>query len=71
MEILNNHIITMSRPALGTTRPPIYWVPGTLSPEVKWPGHTADRSPPTSATVKKNAWSYTSTPQYVFMVRCL
>jgi len=29
----------------------------------------ADHSPPSSAEVK-NAWSYTSTPQYVFMVLC-
>jgi hypothetical protein len=29
-------------------------------------GREADRSPPSSAEVK-NAWSYTSTPQYVFM----
>jgi hypothetical protein len=29
-----------------------------------------DHSPPTSAEVK-NAWNYTSTPQYVFMVWCL
>jgi hypothetical protein len=31
-----------------------------------WPGREADHSPPSSAEVK-NAWSYTSTPQYVFM----
>jgi hypothetical protein len=30
----------------------------------------ADHSPPCSAEVK-NAWSYTSTPQYVFMAWCL
>jgi len=29
----------------------------------------ADHSPPSSAEVE-NAWSYTSTPQYVFMVWC-
>jgi hypothetical protein len=37
---------------------------------IKWPGHEADQSSPSSAKVK-NAWSYTSTPQYVFMVWCL
>jgi hypothetical protein len=41
-------------------------VPGTLSLGVKRPGPEADHSPPSSAEVK-NAWSYTSTPQYVFM----
>jgi hypothetical protein len=50
---------TASRTALGLTQPPIQWVPGALSPGVKWPGREADRSPPSSAEVK-NAWSYTS-----------
>jgi hypothetical protein len=33
-------------------------------------GSEADYSPPSSAEVK-NAWSYTFTPQYVFMAWCL
>jgi hypothetical protein len=37
---------------------------------VKWPGSEADHSPPSSAEVK-NAWSYSSTPYYVFMEWCL
>jgi hypothetical protein len=37
---------------------------------VKRPGGGADSSPPSSAEVK-NAWSYTSTPQYAFMAWCL
>jgi hypothetical protein len=52
---------TVSRTALGPTQPPIQWVPGAISLEVKRPGREADRSPPSSAKVK-NAWSYTSTP---------
>jgi hypothetical protein len=52
------------------TTPPIQWVPGTLSVGVKRPGHESDHSPPSSAEVK-NAWSYTSPTQYVFMVWCL
>jgi hypothetical protein len=36
---------------------------------VKRPGYEADHSPPSSAEVK-NAWSYTSTPQYAFMAWC-
>jgi hypothetical protein len=52
---------TASRMALGSTQPPIQWVPGALSLEVKRPGHEADHSPPSSAEVK-NAWSYISTP---------
>jgi hypothetical protein len=39
---------------------------GALSPEVKRSGRESDHSPPSSAEVK-NAWSYTSTPQYAFM----
>jgi hypothetical protein len=38
-------------------------------PEGKAAGREADYSNPPSAEVK-NAWSYTSTPQYVFMVWC-
>jgi hypothetical protein len=45
---------------------------GTGAPSlgVKQPGREADHSPPSSAEVK-NAWSYTSTPQYLFMGWCL
>jgi hypothetical protein len=39
---------------------------GVLSPVIKWPGREADLSHPRGADVK-NAWSYISTPQYVFM----
>jgi hypothetical protein len=63
-------ITTASRPALGSTRPPIQWIPGTLSLGVKRPGCEADHSSPSSAKVK-NAWSYTSTPQYAFIAWCL
>jgi hypothetical protein len=41
-----------------------------LSLGVKRPGREADHSPPSSADVK-NAWSYTSPPQYAFMAWCL
>jgi hypothetical protein len=61
---------TVSRTALEPTQPRIQWVPGALSLGVKRPGCEADHSPPSSAEVK-NAWSYTSTPQYVFMAWCL
>jgi hypothetical protein len=37
-------ISTASRPALGLTQPPIQWVLGVLSLEVKCPGHEADPS---------------------------
>jgi hypothetical protein len=57
---------TSSRPALGSTQPPIQWVPGALSPVVNRPGREADHSPPASAEVKE-MWIYTSTPPYTFM----
>jgi hypothetical protein len=61
---------TVSRTALGPTQPPIKWVSGALSLGVKRPRREADHSPPLSVR-SKNAWSYTSTPQYVFMAWCL
>jgi hypothetical protein len=54
---------------LGPTHLPIQWVSGSVSLGVKWHGHEADHSPPYSAKVK-NAWSYTSTPQYAFIAWC-
>jgi hypothetical protein len=57
---------TVSRTALGPTQPPIQWVLEVLSLGVKRPEREADHSPPSSAEVN-NAWSYTSTPPYVFM----
>jgi hypothetical protein len=62
----NFHFSTSSIPALGSTQPPIQWVPGALSPGVKWSGREADHSLPASAEVKK-MWIYTSTPPYAFM----
>jgi len=45
--------ITAARTALGPTQPPIQWVLGVLSLEVKQPGREADHSPPSSAEVKE------------------
>jgi hypothetical protein len=59
--IKNFHFSISSKPALGSTEPPIHWVPGTLSLGVKWQGREADHSPPTSVEVK-GTWIYTSTP---------
>jgi hypothetical protein len=59
-----------SRTALGPTQSPSQWVAGDLSLGVKQPEREADHSSPYSAEVK-NAWSYTYTPQYAFMVWCL
>jgi hypothetical protein len=43
---------------------------GALSLGIKRPGVEADHSHPSSAEFK-NVWSYTSTPQYIFMAWCL
>jgi hypothetical protein len=53
----------VSRTVLEPIQPPIQWVPAALSVGVKRPGREADHSPPSSAEFK-NAWNYTSTPQY-------
>jgi hypothetical protein len=53
---------TTSRTALGPTHPPIQWVPGSLSPVVKWMGHEADHSPPSSAKVKECMELYLHSP---------
>jgi hypothetical protein len=52
---------TSSRLVLGSTQPPIQWVPG-----VERPGREAEHPSPTSAEVKKT-WVYTFTLPYSFM----
>jgi hypothetical protein len=41
------------RPALGPTQPPIQWVRGAVSLEVKQPRREADHSLPSSAEAKE------------------
>jgi hypothetical protein len=53
---------TASRTALGSTQPPIQWVPGALSLGVKRSGREADNSPPSSAEVKECAELYFHSP---------
>jgi hypothetical protein len=67
---VRSRIFSKSRLALGSTQPPIQWVPGSLSPGVKRPGREADHSPPASAEVKK-MWICISTPPYAFMMYCI
>jgi hypothetical protein len=52
----------------GTADHPVSYAMGTgaLTLGVKWQGHEADHSLPTSAKVKKT-WIYTSTQPYLFM----
>jgi hypothetical protein len=61
---------TLFIPVLGSTQPPIQWVPGAFSLGLKRPGREADHSPSTSAQVKKMR-IYTSTRPYAFMAQCL
>ena len=51
----------MSRQALGSTQPPIQWVPSVLSLGVKWLQSEVHWSPPSSVKVK-NKCSYIATP---------
>jgi len=41
------------RPAVGSTQPPVQWVTGTFSTEIKWPGHETDYLHLSRADVKK------------------
>jgi hypothetical protein len=43
---------TMSKLALGPIHPTIQWILGALSPGVKWLGHEAYYSSPSSAKIK-------------------
>jgi hypothetical protein len=67
---LRRRIFRFSWGVVRAAQPPIRLVPGALSLGVKRPVCEADYSPPSSVDVK-NGWSYTSTPQYVFMAWCL
>jgi hypothetical protein len=53
---------SMSRPALGPTKPPIQWVVGALSLGVKLPGRETDHSPPSSAEVNECVMLYLHSP---------
>jgi hypothetical protein len=44
--------LTLDNMQNSSVKSPIQWVPGAVSPEVKWQGCEADHSPPSSA--KKN-----------------
>jgi hypothetical protein len=51
--------------ALGPTQPPVQWVPGVLSLEIKQLSHEVDHS--SSNAKVKNAWISLSTPHCIFM----
>jgi len=52
----------------GVHQPPI--LPRVLTLWIKRQCREADHTPPSIAEVK-NAWKYTSSPQYIFMAWCL
>jgi hypothetical protein len=54
--------VTASRTALGPTKPPIQWVPGAFSLEIKRPGREADHSHPSSAEIKECVELYLRSP---------
>jgi len=60
--------ITASRSDLGPNQPPIKWIPETYTPGVKRPEREDDHLH--IMPMLKNAWCYTCTPQYVFVMWC-
>jgi hypothetical protein len=44
--------IAASETAVGSTQPPVQWIPGALSLGMEWLGREADHSPPSTAQVK-------------------
>jgi hypothetical protein len=56
---------TVSRPALGSTQPPIKLVQGALSLGIKRPGHKSDHSP------QRMREAIPPLTQYVLMALCL
>jgi hypothetical protein len=58
------------KPALEVIQSATQWVVGSIYLEVKRPGFESDHSPACSGEVN-DAWSYTSTPPYVFIAWCL
>jgi hypothetical protein len=50
------------RLVLGHTQPPVQWVPGDISPEIKTAGHETDNSTKSSADVK-NGGAISPLPQ--------
>jgi hypothetical protein len=59
-----------SRPALRPTHLPLQWIPAVPYRRVKRPVREANHLPPSSAEVK-NARSYISPHQYIFVALCL
>jgi len=55
---------TTFRLVLGPTQTSLQWVPGALSPGLKWPEHEGDHSPPSNVDVKR-AW--VSLSLYLFL----
>jgi hypothetical protein len=59
-----------SRPALGSTQPPIQWLPAALSLGVKLPGREARHSPPSKCRGQRMHGTKPPLPQYVFVAWC-
>jgi hypothetical protein len=67
--VKNFHFSILSRPAMGSTQPPVQRVLGVLSLGVRRQGREADRSPRSNVEVKQT-WMYPSTHPYS-MAQCL
>jgi hypothetical protein len=68
-KVINFLFSAWYRSVLGPTQPPIQWVPGALSPNIKRPGREADHSPPSSVDVKNGEAIFPLS--HVFKAPCL
>jgi hypothetical protein len=70
-EVIGSRVFSSLHCPMGSGAHTVHYLMGSGFPSlsVKWLGHKADQSPPTSAKTKRT-WIYISTP-HIFMAQCL